>query len=271
MALVSILSPHHCWGQSTGCSAASHDQRCSRQLVVFNAANVHTDQVLKWQGEVMRPMQNRSLHARLISSLEDSGNLMYHAVLILLFHLIKGYKLKYLTFDTGCSCQNWQRRPTSSLGMSQELINYTLPSPQKASMTCIQENIFLSPLPALYHTVCTAILTFSYWFYCLVQNKTNKQKADLRGNCTSQKQHESLGNGKTSMSAAKHKELEVENSSSTKALLTSQQLMQLISARGFSFNQRLHASQCAPKQYARRILPPLSSFLNICCFNYFVD
>lgn len=57
----------------------------------------------------MTPMQNRSLRARLISSLEDSGNLMYHAVLILLFLLIKSYKLKYLTFDTGCSCQNWQR------------------------------------------------------------------------------------------------------------------------------------------------------------------
>lgn len=129
----------------------------------------------------MTPMQNRSLRARLISSLEDSGNLMYHAVLILLFLLIKSYKLKYLTFDTGCSCQNWQRRPTSSLGMSQELINYTLPSPQKASMTCIQENIFLSPLPALYHTVCTAILTFSYWFYCLVQKQNKQTKSRFKG------------------------------------------------------------------------------------------
>lgn len=81
----------------------------------FNAANAHTDQVLKRHGKVIWPMQNRSLQARLISSLEDTGNLRYNAVLILLYLLIKSYKAKSVTFDTGCIWHNWQSQQTDFL------------------------------------------------------------------------------------------------------------------------------------------------------------
>lgn len=80
------------------------------------------------------------------------------------------------------------------------------------------------------------------------KTKQRKKNADLRDNCVSQKQRERLGSGKTLKSVAKHEELELESNSPTKALLTSEQIMQLISTVGFSFNQSLNISQCAPKQ-----------------------
>lgn len=83
-----------------------------------------------------------------------------------------------------------------------------------------------------------------------------------------QKQNESLGNGRTLKSVAKHEELDLESSS---AVLISQQLMQLISTGDLSFHECLNVSQCAPQQYAKHMLASLSSFLNICYFTYFID
>lgn len=62
------------------------------QVMVLNAAKVQTDWVFMWQ--VIWPLQNRSFHARLTCSFQDTRTCMYHAVLSSLFIYITSYKLK---------------------------------------------------------------------------------------------------------------------------------------------------------------------------------